>query len=90
MCRWELLPWISHGSVPLVLYCWFARDVTVATLMVKNKSIFVIWEQNSIFMCIIQEKKSIVLTPNMAAFSCHVVANQEYLANLATFRPSGF
>ena len=56
MCRWELLPWISHGSVLLVPYCWFACDVTAAMLMVKNKSISLVWEQNSIFMYIIQEK----------------------------------
>ena len=56
MCRWELLPWISHESVLLVLYCWFACDVTAAMLMVKNKSISLVWEQNSLFMYIIQEK----------------------------------
>ena len=31
-------------------YCWFARDVTAAMLVVKNKSISVLWELNSIFM----------------------------------------
>ena len=57
MCRWELLPWISRESVLLVFYCWFARDVTAAMLlMVKNKSIPLVWEQNSTFMYIIQEK----------------------------------
>ena len=30
--------------------CWFARDVTAATLVVKNKSISLLWELNSIFM----------------------------------------
>ena len=30
--------------------CWFARDVTVAMLVVKNKSISLLWELNSIFM----------------------------------------
>ena len=31
-------------------YCWFARDVTSAMLGVKNKSISLLWEVNSIFM----------------------------------------
>ena len=29
---------------------WFARDVTVAMLVVKNKIISLLWELNSIFM----------------------------------------
>ena len=36
--------------VLLVPYCWFAHDVTVAMLVVKNKSISPLWELNSIFM----------------------------------------
>ena len=36
--------------------CWFARDVTAAMLVVKNKSISLLWEQNSIFMQILREK----------------------------------
>ena len=31
-------------------YCWFARDVTAAMLVVKNKSTSLLWELNSIFM----------------------------------------
>ena len=31
-------------------YCWFARDVTAAMLVVKNKSISLLWELISIFM----------------------------------------
>ena len=31
-------------------YCWFALDVTAAMLVVKNKSISLLWELNSIFM----------------------------------------
>ena len=31
-------------------YCWFARDVMAAMLVVKNKSISLLWELNSIFM----------------------------------------
>ena len=30
--------------------CWFARDLTAAMLVVKNKSISLLWELNSIFM----------------------------------------
>ena len=30
--------------------CWFARDVTAAMLVVKNKSVSLLWELNSIFM----------------------------------------
>ena len=36
-------------------YCWFARDVTAAMLVVKNKSISLLWELNSIF--ILMDKK---------------------------------
>ena len=32
------------------IYCWFARDVTAAMLVVKNKSISLLRELNSIFM----------------------------------------
>ena len=31
-------------------YCWFARDVTAAMLVFKNKSTSLLWELNSIFM----------------------------------------
>ena len=37
-------------------HCWFARDVTAAMLVVKNKSISLLWELNSIFMKILREK----------------------------------
>ena len=30
--------------------CWFAGDLTAAMLVVKNKSISLLWELNSIFM----------------------------------------
>ena len=36
-------------------YCWFARDVTAAMLVVKNKSISLLWELNSI--SILMDKK---------------------------------
>ena len=35
---------------PFILYSWFARDVTAAMLVVKNKSISHLWELNSIFI----------------------------------------
>ena len=31
-------------------YCWFARDVTAAMLVVKDKSISLFWELNLIFI----------------------------------------
>ena len=37
-------------------YCWFARDVTAAMLVVKNKSVSLRWELNSIFMQILRQK----------------------------------
>ena len=49
--------------------CWFARDVTEAMLVVKNKSISLLWELNSIFMSILREKIFIVSTLNMVALS---------------------
>ena len=47
---------VTSLNFPWVLYCWFARDVMAAMLMVKNKSTSLVWEQNSTFMYIIQEK----------------------------------
>ena len=34
----------------IISNCWLARDVTAAMLVVKNKSISLLWELNSIFM----------------------------------------
>ena len=31
-------------------FCWFVRDVTAAMLVIKNKSISLLWDLNSIFM----------------------------------------
>ena len=31
------------------MYCWFALDVLAAVLVVKNKTISILWELNSIF-----------------------------------------
>ena len=41
---------VSVTETFLLTYCWFARDVTAAMLVVKNKSISLLWELNSIFM----------------------------------------
>ena len=48
---------------------WFAHDVTAAMLVVKNKSISLLWELNSNFHLNSLRKNSIVLTPNMTALS---------------------
>ena len=37
-------------------YCWFALDVAAAMLVVKNKSISLLWEPDSIFILILGEK----------------------------------
>ena len=67
----------GEGRVLLITaYCWFARDVTAAMLVVKNKSISLLWEQNSIFMQILREKFLLFWPPTWPP--CHVVANQEY------------
>ena len=36
-------------------HCWFARDVTAAMLVVKNKSISLLWELKSIFIKFFEE-----------------------------------
>ena len=40
----------QHSLAPFTAYCWFARDVTAAMLMVENKSISLLWELNAIFL----------------------------------------
>ena len=47
---------LSTSSASVKFYFWFAHDVTAAMLVVKNKSIFLLWELNSIFMLICREK----------------------------------
>ena len=42
------------AHITTVYYCWFARDVTAAMLVVKNKSISLLWELNSFFMYILR------------------------------------
>ena len=43
-------PGLEACNKKLPLHCWFARDVKVAMLVVKNKRISLPWELNSIFM----------------------------------------
>ena len=38
-----------------VVNWWFVRDLTAAMLVIKNKSISLLWELNSIFMYILQK-----------------------------------
>ena len=59
----------------ILIYCWSAGDVTTAMLAVKNKSISLFWELNSIFISILREKVLLYWPPTWPP--CHVVANQE-------------
>ena len=59
----------------IFIYCWSAGDVTAAMLVVKNKSISLLWELNSIFISILREKVLLYWLPTW--LPCHVVANQE-------------
>ena len=59
-----------------IFNCWFASDVTAAMLVVKNKSISLRWEMDSILMQISAEKFLLYWPPTWPP--CHVVANQEY------------
>ena len=69
--RWFLLRVLQLIlQVSYMQYFWFARDVTAAILVVKNKSISLRWELYSIFMYMLREKlNSVLLTANMAALS---------------------
>ena len=40
----------NNTLAPFTPYCWFARDITAAMLMVENKSISLLWELNAIFL----------------------------------------
>ena len=63
--------------------CWFP----IAGLHVMSRQpcrwsrtkVFLSSGNKTLFSCTLFKKKSIVLTPNMAAFSCHMVANQEII-----------
>ena len=76
--RWFLLRVLQLIlQVSYIQYFWFARDVTAAMLVVKNKSISLRRELNSIFMYILREKNPIEFTANMSALStkncsCHI------------------
>ena len=41
-------------------YCWLTRDVRAAMLVVKKKSISLLWELNSIFMFILLHEKFLI------------------------------
>ena len=58
------------------LYCWFARDVRAAMLVIKDKSISLLWELNSIFKLILREKILLFWPPTWPPR--HVVKNQEF------------
>ena len=47
---------ILDSIATVIRNCWFASDVTAAMLVVKNKSISLRWEMNSILMQIFAEK----------------------------------
>ena len=71
--RWYLT-WSPEPVIfPTDQYCWFARDVTAAMLAVKNKSISLLWELNSIFILFLGEKITLFWLPTW-----HVAANREY------------
>ena len=64
--EWKL-KWNSELPIINKGYCWFARDVTEAVLVVNNKSIS--QPLGTLFHVNSSRKNSIVLTPNMAAWS---------------------
>ena len=61
--------WLVQASVVQGWIALFARDVTAAMLVVKNKSISLLWELNPIFMKILRENILLFWPPNMAALS---------------------
>ena len=67
----------ARPNISNVAYCWFASDVTAAMLGVKQKSVSLRWEMNSILMQILP-KISFVLTTNMAALSRGVRTSVAY------------
>ena len=73
----EITIWVSCG------YCWFVRDVKATMLVVKNKSISLFWELNSIFRQILREKIISYWPPTWPP--CCMVANQE-LALMPLFK----
>ena len=69
------IPSLHVYWVVIFIYCWSAGDVTTAMLAVKNKSISLLWELNSIFISVLREKVLLYWPPTWPP--CHVVANQE-------------
>ena len=54
----------------LLLYCWFARDVTAQRLVVQNKTHFSPLGTKLYFQVNFFRNISILLAPNEAALSC--------------------
>ena len=69
-------------------YCWSARDVTAPILVVKKKSIFLLWER-TLFSCDYLGKNSIVLTLDMAALSGGLQIQNTVFAGKLCNRPLG-
>ena len=75
---WGLLLFVTHSilrgekwmrdeqkqTLQLSDSCWFARDVTIAMLMVKNQGIFLHWELKSNFLQIL--RKNLIVFTTMA------------------------
>ena len=63
------VPTASFVQIDFVRYYCVASDVTAAMLVVKNKSISLLWELNSIFMKILREKILLYWPPTWLPFS---------------------
>ena len=68
-------------------YCWFALAVTAAMLVLKKKSISLLWELNSIFVSILREKRLLYWPPNMAALSRDCKPTRPLLLSHLKFSP---
>ena len=67
---------IDNSDISNVGNCWFACDVIAATLVVKNNSLSLLWELNSIFMQIMRKEIALYFPPTCPP--CQGVENQEY------------
>ena len=65
--------------------CWFAPDVRAVMLVVKNKSVSLLWQLNSIFMQVLREKLCCFGRPIWPP--CHVVANQDIITIVRQTEP---
>ena len=55
IAKWWLCSYVIGGQFFRRSNWWFVRDLTAAMLVIKNKSISLLWELNSIFMYILQK-----------------------------------